>query len=591
VPRGLARSVAKDEPPRNVDKTFGGLGRRKDNSADMITISKPSRTFKHIEKVRQQTNSVPSAGRNTAVRPIDAIFKTSDGEAILFSDVRPKELPIVVGCFLGVLRDGCQVYTGPSADELIVVSDSGTKMLPVANVDVLFAGKAIWIDRADLKGEALALAQLTPDQVPQYFAPKSVIKAAFEQREYPGFNQLVKIQRTAFFAVGEDGEIELITKPGYHQLSLTFYWPDESSRDLALPVWTGATRFEKQKAAVAAYGRLWYLLKDFPMSDVDRAAVIAAALCILARSVIGPCPMFLVMGNRYGVGKSKTFELVSILATGDIVPAMQFSDTVEEFRKALLATVRQGPSLIGIENIIGTFGGAAIACLLTGNGAYQDRDLGVARNVTVQCSAVVMGSANNVTLTGDMLRRINPINLVTTEERPEDRQDFEEANLLGHVREFRKAYLTDLITIMGAYIDAGQPDMQISPWGSFEGYSLVRSAIKFASGLDPADTRPALEGSNTDSEWLSRFLRALAAMDPAGKGIVTRALLDPRGGEPKREMLAVLEEITPPSGKLSIDRLGKVLRKHTNQPAGGLMLRHMTVANQARWFAQKIVKP
>ncbi len=44
------------------------------------------------------------------------------------------------------------------------------------------------------------------------------------------------------------------------------------------------------------------------------------------------------------------------------------------------------------------------------------------------------------------------------------------------------------LTILGAYVQAGRPSMNLRHWGSFEGWSdLVRGAVVFAGLPDPGD--------------------------------------------------------------------------------------------------------
>ena len=76
-------------------------------------------------------------------------------------------------------------------------------------------------------------------------------------------------------------------------------------------------------------------------------------------------------------------------------------------------------------------------------------------------------------------------------ERPEERVfDFDP---VARVRTSRAEYVTAALTVLRAYIAASRPDLDLSPFGSFERWSgLVRSALVWLGAVDPCDSREAV---------------------------------------------------------------------------------------------------
>ena len=104
-----------------------------------------------------------------------------------------------------------------------------------------------------------------------------------------------------------------------------------------------------------------------------------------------------------------------------------------------------------------------------------------------------MGTANNATLTSDMIGRTLHIRLETTCERPDLRTDFRHPDLIDYIKANRAKLAMAAVSIPAAYIAAGRPDMTLPKWGGFEGWSaLIRNSLVWAGLSDPGETRKAL---------------------------------------------------------------------------------------------------
>jgi hypothetical protein len=268
------------------------------------------------------------------------------------------------------------------------------------------------------------------------------------------------------------------------------------------------------------------LVRDFPFAGGHhKAAWLAALLTPLARfAIAGPCPLFLIDANTPGTGKSKLTDLVAVIATGRPMPRTTYPDNDDEMRKRISSIALAGDRLMLLDNIATTFGGSALDSALTAM-TWRDRILGRSEmTAELPLFTVWYATGNNVVLRGDVLRRIIPCRLETSEERPEERREFSiKGDLLEYVRVERPRFIAAALTLLRAHAVAGWPDGGLNPLGSFESWSrVVRSAVYWATGLDPCKTREELRA--TDPESLARTALVEGWLDlPDGRTGITAA--------------------------------------------------------------------
>jgi hypothetical protein len=66
-----------------------------------------------------------------------------------------------------------------------------------------------------------------------------------------------------------------------------------------------------------------------------------------------------------------------------------------------------------------------------------------------------------------MVRRVLPVRLMSKDERPEDRDDFTQRDLLSHVTAIRAGLVVRIVRVMQAYLQAGRPVQAGRQWGGF----------------------------------------------------------------------------------------------------------------------------
>ena len=163
-----------------------------------------------------------------------------------------------------------------------------------------------------------------------------------------------------------------------------------------------------QEQAKVALDKVWNVFKTFPfVSSLDRAVHLAAILTAAVRPVLSTAPAFAYDAPVQGSGKTLLARCIGALATGsdpDIWPHTSGRDD-EETRKRLFTALRSGARVIVWDNITGTFDSAAMASLLTAD-RYRDRVLGKSEASVIPNRALMLMTGNNLTLTGDMSRRV-----------------------------------------------------------------------------------------------------------------------------------------------------------------------------------------
>jgi hypothetical protein len=135
--------------------------------------------------------------------------------------------------------------------------------------------------------------------------------------------------------------------------------------------------------------------------------------------------------------------------------------------------------------------------------------LGVSEERSIAVRTVMIASANNCRVSSHLVRRSIHCRIDPNVERPELRTGFQIPDLLAYVRREGAALLGAALTIVRAYAVAGRPTVTARPMGSYGAWCrVVRDALVWAGGGDPAKTRDALRESTrrfTESVAYARF--------------------------------------------------------------------------------------
>ncbi len=255
--------------------------------------------------------------------------------------------------------------------------------------------------------------------------------------------------------------------------------------------------------AFAAADALLELVAQFPFADSGHmAAWLSALLTPLARFAFPrPAPLFLFDANTPGTGKTLLASIISEIAEGRELSRTPYPADNAEMKKVITAIALNGDKLILLDNIDSAiaFACASLDAALTGT-SWEDRILGASEMTRLPLYTVWCASGNNVAVRGDVHRRLIPIKLEYLAEKPEERTGFKYPNLLGHIRAKRASLVVAALTILRGFFAAGCPSSTLPPFGSYEGWSrVVRGAVHWATGRDPAATRAVLPADESRS--------------------------------------------------------------------------------------------
>ncbi|MCB1776813.1 MAG: hypothetical protein KDI50_05190 [Candidatus Competibacteraceae bacterium] len=302
-------------------------------------------------------------------------------------------------------------------------------------------------------------------------------------------------------------------------------------------------------------------------SDSDQSAALAALLTALVRPSLPTAPIFLMKATRPGSAKTLLADIAALVATGRPGTVFELGNDVDEVEKRMLSVLLAGDSVVNLDNLEVPLAGATLCKALSGE-TITGRLLGFNKTATVPTAALFLATGNNTQVIGDMTRRVVVCNLDPQSESPEKREY--DRNLTTWIPENRPALVTAGLTVLRAYIAAGQPRQDYPLMGSFEDWDrMIRRPLTWLGEADPLQGTAQLEESDPVRRklralllaWFTTFGRAGAT----SKEAVTRAqgTLD-NPAEPV--LFEVLEEhFTDKQGKINPRVLGDFFKRYANR--------------------------
>jgi hypothetical protein len=328
--------------------------------------------------------------------------------------------------------------------------------------------------------------------------PTTCVQAVAARGQWKGLRALEGIVDCPMLR--PDGSV--ITEPGYDPATGVIYTPSQN-----YPAVPEKPSLADARAAISLLADLFC---DFPFrTPAHASAAIAALMTPLAvYAFAGPKPLFLFDANTAGAGKGKCVGIISEVVAGRPIAVMAPVEDDAEQRKRITALAIEGATLVLIDNIVGSLGGPSMDAALTAT-EWSDRILGSSTTVKLPLAITWYATGNNVSLIGDMQRRVLHVRLESPEANPEDRTGFRHEDVEGYARAHRAQLVVAALTVLRAFILAGRPRHGLSPWGSFSGWSgLIRGAIVWAGLADPAETRQELRA---EADFTAGALRGLIA--------------------------------------------------------------------------------
>jgi hypothetical protein len=309
-------------------------------------------------------------------------------------------------------------------------------------------------------------------------APDKVADAYLNRQGSWRLPLLVGVTNTPFLRV--DGSI--CETPGYDSASHLLFKP-EGERYLPVP------QHPSKPDAAAALVKLRKLIATFPfVTPADMAVALVAMLTVLDRRSVTTAPLIAFTSPAAGTGKSLLVDLMSVLATGRLMPVLSQGKSEEEFEKRLGASLLAGDVCIAIDNCEAPLSGALLCQALT-QGELNIRLLGYSRNVGAATNATIFATGNNLVIAGDLTRRRLLGSLDAGVERPELRSF--NVDVIEQARVRRDELVVAALTILRAWHVAREAGEQltIEPFGGFTDWSCrVREPLIWLGEADPCDT-------------------------------------------------------------------------------------------------------
>jgi len=247
------------------------------------------------------------------------------------------------------------------------------------------------------------------------------------------------------------------------------------------------------------------LIVDFPfLSEADKQNFISLLLTPMIRpALLGNVPMFLIKSSLPRTGKTKLAEQVTGgIYLGEETPAMQWSSNEDERDKRILSILKQGDTILHVDNVAHYVDSPALASLVTSK-FYQGRLLGQSQMMRIENTLSVVATANNPRATGEIVRRAVPITLQPEDDAPELRSNFKHPNLFKHVLYRRPRVWSVMTGLVEAWKEKGRPATGMK-MGGFEGWAEAMSGIMFAAGAE---------------EWMTNWREWVREADPEGEDL------------------------------------------------------------------------
>jgi putative DNA primase/helicase len=315
-------------------------------------------------------------------------------------------------------------------------------------------------------------------------------------------------------------------------------------------------------------------LREFPFVEPHhRSAALALLLTAVIRRQLPAAPMFGISAREAGTGKGALAGIAAILATGRRAPENPWPVTADEQRKAITAALLDGSPMLILDNITGHLESTPLCVLLTAE-RWSDRMLGQSRMVQLPASTLVVATGNNLTVVGDLVRRVMPIEMDARCESPELRRFDRE--LIPWAIENRAKLVAAALTILAEHRRAGEPvPTGFVPLGSFEVWSRTVCGALVALGQpDPREAMAANRAADPNRLILARVLTGVAEL--FGKRWQTAgAIFDAaRMADRLPEFREAIEELTAraPNDRAAKIALGKWLTEQKGRVVGGLRL-------------------
>lgn len=347
-----------------------------------------------------------------------------------------------------------------------------------------------------------------------------------------------------------------------------------------------------REQALQALAELRALLTEFAFATpADEAAALAGILTAAIRPSLPAAPMFHIKAPQIASGKSYLSGIISAFAGPGTPSAVGFPTSDEECQKQLLALLLEAPSVVTFNNLTTDLIPFKSLCSALTEEFLTGRILGVSKTATVGTRALFLSSGNNVGPVKDMARRCITVSLDPQVETPATRQF--SGDPLGTVRAERERYAALALTVIRAWIAAGQTPVNCRPLASYAQWSAwVRQPLLWLGLPDPAERVFEQLAQDPDRETLGRLLAAWKRVHGNRPAMIREAVSAAETGfaDEAKNLRECLLEVAEERGEINRRRLGRWIARHQGRIVDGLrFVRASGTTSAERWAAESVM--
>jgi hypothetical protein len=259
---------------------------------------------------------------------------------------------------------------------------------------------------------------------------------------------------------------------------------------------------------------LWWSVRLFPYAEpVDETVMLTAMLTAIERPLLPTAPGFAFDAPVQASGKSLlTKVLAELSGTTPVMSPHPGASAEQELRKAIFAMLLEGRRVIVFDNVIGEVDSPSLAAVYTSS-TYSDRILTKSKTGTVPTNALILMSGNNITLKGDLPRRVLKCRIDPKTETPHQRSfDFDPAAM---VRDHRQQIVAAALTIINGFITLGKGvALGKGRTASFDAWDdIIRQTVCWLTDLQKRGLLPS--GQTPDGLACPRLVDPLDAIADA----------------------------------------------------------------------------
>ena len=245
--------------------------------------------------------------------------------------------------------------------------------------------------------------------------------------------------------------------------------------------WSTLTKDDALKSAQILEG----LLEEFPAErDVDKSAMMAAVLSAVMRPTLESCPLVTVDGNGPGTGKTSFCQMLSILATGATQSVSTFPKDESESTRTIFARLLDASGVVLFDNASQPLRDYDSLCACLTSAEFSARTVRSAHTGTASTNAIFMINGNNLSVEGDLRRRVLFIHMEGDENTI--CRTFKRPDLKRAVKRNLVKYQIAALKLIAAYLQSDAPRPCARNLVGFEHWSrYCREPLLWLGYADP----------------------------------------------------------------------------------------------------------